>query len=55
MTGGLVERSAPAWSMRSRWGRMGQPADIAAAVVYLASEEAAWVTALPCTSMAAWR
>jgi 3-oxoacyl-[acyl-carrier protein] reductase len=25
-------------------GRMGLPADIAAAVVYLASEEAGWVT-----------
>jgi 3-oxoacyl-[acyl-carrier protein] reductase len=25
-------------------GRLGQPSDIAAAVLYLASEEAAWVT-----------
>lgn len=29
------------------WGRLGEPRDIARAAVFLASEDAAWVTGVP--------
>ena len=36
-------------------GRFGNREEVAAAVVYLASADAAYVTGATCTSMAAWR
>jgi 3-oxoacyl-[acyl-carrier protein] reductase len=44
MTDALTDQQKEAISTRIPAGRMGTPAEIAAAVVYLASEEAAYVT-----------
>ncbi|HJW39897.1 MAG TPA: 3-oxoacyl-[acyl-carrier-protein] reductase, partial [Rhizomicrobium sp.] len=44
MTDALTDAQKEAVSVRIPAGRMGTPAEIAAAVVYLASEEAAYVT-----------
>jgi 3-oxoacyl-[acyl-carrier protein] reductase len=44
MTEALTDEQKKAVSDRIPAGRMGTPAEIAAAVVYLASEEAAYVT-----------
>ena len=44
MTDGLDEALKKRLTEAIPMGRMGRPEDIAAAVVYLASEEAAWVT-----------
>jgi 3-oxoacyl-[acyl-carrier protein] reductase len=44
MTDALGEAQRAALLSRIPSGRMGAPEDVAAAVVYLASEEAAWVT-----------
>ncbi|TLU73340.1 3-oxoacyl-[acyl-carrier-protein] reductase [Lichenicoccus roseus] len=44
MTDALAEPQRAKLTAAIPLGRMGQPADIAAAVAYLASDEAAWVT-----------
>ena len=44
MTDGLTEAQKTKLNEQIPLGRMGSPTDIAAAVVYLASAEAAWVT-----------
>lgn len=44
MTDVLPESQRKTLTERIPLGRLGQPADIASAVVYLASEEAAWIT-----------
>jgi 3-oxoacyl-[acyl-carrier protein] reductase len=44
MTAGLPEAQRARLLEAIPLGRMGQPADIAAAVVFLASDEAAWIT-----------
>ena len=44
MTDALNEAQKTALNEKIPLGRMGTPADIAAAVVYLASDEAAWIT-----------
>ena len=44
MTQGLDDRQRDAMAARIPAGRLGSGADVAAAVVYLASAEAAWVT-----------
>ena len=44
MTGALTAEQKTKLTAAIPLGRMGQPTDVAAAVLYLASEEAAWVT-----------
>jgi 3-oxoacyl-[acyl-carrier protein] reductase len=46
MTGALDEKQRAALGERIPLGRLGRPEDVAAAVLYLASDEAAWVTGM---------
>ena len=54
MTDALSEQQQAGLLERIPAGRIGEPADIAGAAVWLASDEAAWSPARPCTSTAAW-
>ncbi|HVB34185.1 MAG TPA: 3-oxoacyl-[acyl-carrier-protein] reductase [Patescibacteria group bacterium] len=44
MTGGLTEKTVEQLAARIPLGRLGSPADVSAAVVFLASEEAGYIT-----------
>jgi 3-oxoacyl-[acyl-carrier protein] reductase len=44
MTDALTDAQRAALAEKIPLGRLGSPADIAAAVVYLAADEAAWIT-----------
>jgi 3-oxoacyl-[acyl-carrier protein] reductase len=44
MTRALTERAGDAWASRIPLGRLGTPEEVASAVVFLASDEAAYIT-----------
>jgi len=44
MTRALAERAQGDWLSRIPLGRLGTPADVAAAVCFLASDEASYIT-----------
>src|SRR6201999_2411799 len=44
LAGALWKDHEQALSASTAWGRIGEPADVAAAVAFLASDEASWIT-----------